>query len=165
MLRVAPCCRQSKTGEYHPLDIAAGWSLRSRWITGKMEGQRATVDEWLDGGVTFVAIFRGSLFFTCSDKERGWNKMAQRKKLWSTETEGEHKVQTNSNPQSVCVFCEYRGQEWTYHRREMHKFPVAIQKKGDKTYLELAKERTELKWNFKLWTWVEIVCQRSASFI
>lgn len=28
----------------------------------------------MDGGVTFVAIFRGSLFFTCSDKERGWNK-------------------------------------------------------------------------------------------
>lgn len=46
-----------------------------------MEGQRATVDEWLDGGVTFVAIFRGSLFFTCSDKEKGWNKMAQRKKV------------------------------------------------------------------------------------
>lgn len=41
-------------------------------------GQR---DEWMNGGVTFVAIFGGSLFFTCSDRERGRNadKMAQRK--------------------------------------------------------------------------------------
>lgn len=35
----------------------------------------------MNGGVTFVAIFGGSLFFTCSDRERGRNadKMAQRK--------------------------------------------------------------------------------------
>ncbi len=38
-------------------------------------------DRWMNGGVTFVAIFGGSLFFTCSDRERGRNadKMAQRK--------------------------------------------------------------------------------------
>lgn len=47
----------------------------------------------------------------------------------------------------------------------MHKFPVAIQNKGDKTYSELAKERIELKWNFNLWTWVGIVCQQSASCV
>lgn len=63
------------------------WTLPScRWVEGEERvsnredgGQR---DEWMNGGVTFVAIFGGSLFFTCSDRERGRNadKMAQRKK-------------------------------------------------------------------------------------
>lgn len=46
----------------------------------KDEGTKS--DRWMNGGVTFVAIFGGSLFFTCSDRERGRNadKMAQRKK-------------------------------------------------------------------------------------
>lgn len=57
-----------------------------RWVEGEERvsngedgGQR---DRWMNGGVTFVAIFGGSLFFTCSDRERGRNadKMAQRKK-------------------------------------------------------------------------------------
>lgn len=31
------------------------------------------MDRGMNGGVTFVAIFGGSLFFTCSDRERGRN--------------------------------------------------------------------------------------------
>lgn len=70
---------------------------------GGTESNSRWMDGWMDGGVTFVAIFRGSLFFTCSDKEKGWNKMAQRKEVMITETEGEHNVPTSSDPQSVCV--------------------------------------------------------------
>lgn len=57
----------------------------------------------MDGGVTFVAIFGGSLFLTCSNRERGRNadKMAQRKRR-SNKTEGEHKTQTYK-PTGVCV--------------------------------------------------------------
>lgn len=49
-------------------------------VSNKEDGETER-DRWMNGGVTFVAIFRGSLFFTCSDRERGRNadKMAQRK--------------------------------------------------------------------------------------
>lgn len=107
-----------------------------RWVEGEERvsnredgGQR---DEWMNGGVTFVAIFGGSLFFTCSDRERGRNadKMAQRKnKLKSNKLRGEHKVQTERNPQGVCVLCVCCGQEWTNQRRETHKF--LLQRTGD----------------------------------
>lgn len=87
-----------------------------------MEGPK---DRWMNGGVTFVAIFGLSLFFTCSDRERGRNadKMAQRKR--SNQTEGENKIQTDRNPQEcVCVVCVRCGQEWTDQTKETRGFPL-----------------------------------------
>lgn len=63
------------------------WTLPScRCVEGEegvtnREDEGTERDRWMNGGVTFVAIFGGSLFFTCSDRERGRNadKMAQRK--------------------------------------------------------------------------------------
>ena len=42
----------------------------------------------------------------------------------SNQTEGEHKIQTDRNPQGVCVSCECCGREWTNQRRETHSVPL-----------------------------------------
>lgn len=56
------------------------WVKGEEWVSNREDGGTKR-DRWMNGGVTFVAIFGGSLFFTCSDRERGRNadKMAQRK--------------------------------------------------------------------------------------
>lgn len=69
-------------------------------------------------GVTFVAIFGGSLFFTCSDRERGRNaeKMDQK-----NQTEGE--LQTQPLCVCACVYVYVHvscWQEWTNQGRGRH---------------------------------------------
>lgn len=62
----------------------------------------------MNGGVTFVAIFGGSLFFTCSDRERGRNadKMAQRKNKIKSKSKGKtQKFKLIETHRCVCVVC------------------------------------------------------------
>lgn len=80
--RTSPFLQQKeREGEMKKSLPSGRWVEVEKVVSNREDGAKER-DRWMNGGVTFVAIFRGSMFFTCLDRERGRNadKMVQRKK-------------------------------------------------------------------------------------
>lgn len=105
------------------------WTLPScRWVEGEERvsnredgGQRGT-DGWMEG-LPLLRFSGGPCFLPVrTEREGGMLIRWLKGKIRSNQTEGEHKVQTDRNPQGVCVSCVCCGQEWTNQRRETRNF-------------------------------------------